>query len=64
VQTFARLQSVPGIGQMLALVILYEIQDIARVSPRARFCVLLPFGEVRQGVNGKRLGTSGRRSAT
>jgi transposase len=30
VQTFARLQSVPGIGQILALVILYEIQDITR----------------------------------
>ena len=30
VQTFARLQSVPGIGQILALVILYEIQDIRR----------------------------------
>lgn len=29
-QTFMRLQSVPGIGQILALVILYEIQDITR----------------------------------
>ena len=29
-QTFARLQSVPGIGQMLALVMLSEIQDISR----------------------------------
>ena len=30
VQTFSRLQSVPGIGQILALVLLYEIQDLAR----------------------------------
>ena len=30
VQTFARLQSVPGIGQILALVLLYESQDSAR----------------------------------
>src|SRR5215831_9637206 len=30
VQTFSRLQSVPGIGQILALVILYESQDITR----------------------------------
>src|SRR3989454_9783553 len=30
VQTFSRLQSVPGIGQILALVLLYEIQDSAR----------------------------------
>jgi Holliday junction resolvasome RuvABC DNA-binding subunit len=28
--SFARLQSVPGIGPILALVLLYEIQDIAR----------------------------------
>jgi transposase len=32
VQTFSRRQSVPGIGQLLALVILYEIQDIARFT--------------------------------
>src|SRR6185295_1581452 len=30
VQTFARLQSVPGIGQSLALVLLYESHDIRR----------------------------------
>src|ERR1700752_4060962 len=30
VQTFARRQSVPGIGQILALVILFESQDITR----------------------------------
>src|SRR6185503_21098309 len=30
VQSVARLQSVPGIGQMLALVLLYEIHDIRR----------------------------------
>ena len=29
-QTFARLQSVPGIGQILALVLLDEIQDSTR----------------------------------
>jgi len=35
VQTFVRLQAVPGIGQILALVLLDEIQDIARF-PRVR----------------------------
>jgi transposase len=30
VQTFARLQSVPGVGPRLALVLRYEIQDLAR----------------------------------
>jgi hypothetical protein len=38
VQTFARLHSVPGIGQILALVLLYEIQDITRF-PRVQDCV-------------------------
>ena len=37
VQTFARLQSVPGIGPILALVILSEIQDITRF-PRVQEC--------------------------
>ena len=50
VQTFARLQSVPGIGQILALVILYEIQDIRALSPGARFCLVLSAGEVRQRI--------------
>ena len=34
-QTFAHVQSVPGIGKILALVILYEIQDLTRL-PRGQ----------------------------
>jgi transposase len=34
-QTYTRLQAVPGIGQTLALVLLYEIQDIHRF-PRVK----------------------------
>src|SRR5260221_3366669 len=59
-QTFARLQSVPGSGQILALVILYEIQNIARF-PRGQdfvsYCRLVKWA---QESGGKRLGTSGR----
>jgi transposase len=61
VQTFARLQSVPGIGQILALVILSEIQDIARF-PRVPDCV--SYGRLVKGAkesNGKRLGTAGKK---
>jgi transposase len=60
-QTFARLQSVPGIGQILALVILYEIQDIARfprVQDFVSYCRLVK-GAKESG--GKRLGTSGKK---
>jgi transposase len=42
-QSFARLQTVPGIGQILALVILYEVHDIRR------------FGSVQQFVSYCRL---------
>ena len=64
VQTFSRLQSVPGIGQILALVILDEIQDIARF-PRVQD--FLSYGRLvkcakdsagkRHGLSGKKIGT-------
>jgi transposase len=52
---------VPGIGQILALVLLYEIQAIHRV-PRVQdfvsYCRLLKGAKE---SNGKRLGTSGKK---
>ena len=64
VQTFSRLQSVPGIGQILALVILYEIQDIARfprVQDFVSYCRLVKCAK-ESGANGS--GPPARRSAT
>src|SRR5712692_8867863 len=61
VQTFARLQSVPGIGKMLALVLLYEIQDITRfprVQDFVSYCRLVTCAKE---SGGKRLGTSGKK---
>jgi transposase len=37
-RTYYRLQSVPGIGQVLALVILYEVGDINRFPTSQSFC--------------------------
>jgi transposase len=62
-QSFARLQSVPGIGQILALVILYEIQDIIRF-PRVQdflsYCRLVKCAKEsagkRHGLSGKKIG--------
>jgi len=62
-QSFSRLQSVPGIGQILALVILYEIQDIARF-PRVQdflsYCRLVKCAKEsagkRHGLSGKKIG--------
>src|SRR5262249_8185512 len=37
VQTFHRLQTIPGVGKVLALVLLYEIHDIRRFASAGRF---------------------------
>jgi len=58
---FYRLRSVPGIGKILALVILYEIHDIARfprVQDFASYCRLVKCAKESAG---KRLGTSGKK---
>ena len=60
-QTFARLPSVPGIGQILALVLRYEMHDIRRF-PRGQDFV--SYCRLVKGVkesSGKRLGTSGKK---
>lgn len=61
VQTFSRLQSVPGIGQILALVILYEIQDISRFPRAQDFVSYCRLVKCAKESNGKRLGTSGKK---
>jgi transposase len=61
VQTFARLQSVPGIGQILALVLLYEIQDIARFSRVQDFVSYCRLVKCAKESNHKRLGTAGKK---
>src|SRR5918911_143941 len=57
--TFYRLQSVPGIGKILSLVLLYEIHDIRRfprVQDFASYCRLVKCAKESAG---KRYGTSG-----
>ena len=61
VQTFARLQSVPGIGPILALVMLYEIQDIARFPRVQDFVSYCRLVKCAKESNGKRRGTSGKK---
>src|SRR5438128_3536258 len=60
-QTYARLQSVPGIGQILALVIFYEIQDITRFPRVQDFVSYCRLVKCAKESNGKRLGTSGKK---
>src|SRR5262247_3003199 len=61
VQTFACLQSVPGIGEILALVILYEVQDIARFPRVQDFVSYCRLVKCAKESNNKRLGTSGKK---
>jgi transposase len=61
VQTFSRLQSVPGMGQILALVIRYEIQDSARFPRVQDFVSYCRLVKCAKESGGKRLGTSGKK---
>jgi transposase len=60
-QSFARLQSVPGIGQILALVLLYEIQDLARFPRVPDVVSACRLVQGAKESNHKRLGTSGKK---
>jgi hypothetical protein len=61
VQTSARSQSVPGIGQILALVLLYEIQAIPRVPRVQDFGSYCRLVKCATESNGNRLGTAGKK---
>jgi transposase len=57
--TFYRLRSVPGIGKILALVILHEIQDITRFEKVGNFLSYGRLVKCAKESAGKRYGTSG-----
>jgi transposase len=60
-QTFARLRSVPGIGPVLALILLYEVQSIIRFAHEGQFLSYARLvGGVRESA-GKSKGTGGRK---
>jgi transposase len=61
VHTFSRLQSVPGIGQILALVLLYEIHNIRRFPRVQDFVSYCRLVKCAKESNGKRFGTSGKK---
>jgi len=58
-QTLYRLQSVPGIGKILSLVLLYEIHDISRFPRVQDFVSYCRLVKCAQESAGKRYGTSG-----
>jgi len=60
-RTWYRLRSVPGIGKVLALVILYEIQDIARFASVGQFCSYARLVRGSKESAGKKAGPMGRK---
>src|SRR3970040_21662 len=56
---FHRLRSVPGIGKVLALTILYEIHDITRFDRVQEFASYARLVKCQKQSGGKTLGTSG-----
>jgi transposase len=56
---FHRLRSVPGIGKVLALTILYEIHDIARFDRVQEFASYARLIKCTRESGGKKLGTGG-----
>jgi transposase len=64
-RAFARLQSIPGVGKVLALVLLYEIHDVRRFAEVGQFlsyarlvrCVHESAGK-KQGTGGNKIGNA------
>lgn len=63
-QTFGRLQSVAGMGPSLAVVLLSEIQDLARFPRGQDFGSSCRLVKGAQEAGGNRLGTSGKKIGT
>ncbi len=61
VQTYHRLQSIPGVGKVLALVRLYEIHDIARFGSEGQFLSYARLVRCQHESAGKVLGSSGHK---
>jgi transposase len=56
--TFYRLRSIPGVGKVLALTILYEIGDVRRFDSAGRFLSYARLVRPAKESAGKRVGTS------
>ncbi len=58
-QAFHRLRTIPGVGKVLALTILYEIHDVARFDRVQQFASYARLVKCAKESAGKKLGTSG-----
>jgi transposase len=61
VQTYHRLQSIPGVGKVLALVLLYEVHDVKRFSNVGQFLSYCRLVRCAHESAGKVLGSGGKK---
>jgi transposase len=60
-QAYARLQSVPGVGKVLALVLLYEVHDVRRFAEVGQFLSYARLVRCAHESAGKKQGTGGHK---
>lgn len=61
VQTFHRLQTVPGVGKVLALILLYELHDVQRFDHVGQFLSYARLVRCAHESAGKKVGTGGKK---
>jgi transposase len=61
VQTYQRLQTVPGIGKVLGLVLLYEMHDVSRFASAGQFLSYCRLVRCAHESAGKKLGSGGKK---
>src|SRR5262249_38072289 len=61
VQTYHRLQTLPGVGKVLALILLYEIHDIRRFGSEGQFLSYARLVRCAHESAGKQLGSGGQK---
>lgn len=60
-QTFYRLQSIPGVGKVLGLILLYEMHDAHRFDTAGQFLSYARLVRCAHESAGKKLGTGGKK---
>ena len=60
-QTFHRLRSIPGVGKILALILLYEMHDVQRFESAGQFLSYARLVRCLHESAGKKLGTGGKK---
>jgi transposase len=61
VQTYQRLQTIPGVGKLLALILLYEMHEAQRFDSAGQFLSYARLVRCAHESAGKKLGTGGKK---